>query len=642
MGQDEKRVGRISIGDDSETLAIFKTWRQGIAIRQGSRFAFVNQAFATLCGYESPQQILALDSAATLVDESERERISQYYAARHSGADAPFFYTLHARRKDGSSWWAENRVEEILWNGEPAVLIAIKDISERHEDEERRLRDQDHFRAMLESSELPVIIRQMDRLAFANRASTRLFGYDSPDEMVALSSISEIVAPEERDRLRSIVGGADWGHDRIELYELRARRKNGSTFWLESRAQYVRWQGEAAALAFVSDISERMLANERLRESEQKFRALVENSVQGIIVHRHANPLYANDAVARLVGLERASEVTSLGSLAEFFLPEDVERFREYGERRLRGEAAPSQYEHRIRRIDGSLGWSEARQTVVDWEGEPAILSTVQDITARKDAESELRLLNERLEQRVEDRTQELEEANQAKSDFLAAMSHELRTPLNAILGFAQLMRDYPDQPLTEEQSTHTEQILAGGKHLLGLVNEILDLSRIEAGRLDLELAPIDPAKTVRECLAMVKPLADKRGIAIRAGPGVDAGPLVLADAARLKQIVLNILSNAVKYNRDGGEVLIDGGAGRAGMLKLSVADTGVGIAMELHHQVFQPFSRLSRNSPGVEGTGIGLTISRQLAISMGGRLEFESTPGEGSIFWIELPIAKA
>jgi PAS domain S-box-containing protein len=642
LTQDKRRPSGISLGEGSETLAIFETWRQGIAIRQGRRFTFANQAFATACGYESPQQILALDSAMALVDESERGRTSQYYAARHSGADAPFFYTLRARRKDGSSWWAENRVEEILWNGEPAVLIAINDISERHEDEERHLRDQDRFRTMLEGSKLPVIIRQMDRIVFANQAFTRLFGYDSPDEIYALASINELAAPEDRNRLRSIIGGEDWGHDRIEQYEFRARRKDGSTFWLECRMQYVHWQGEDAALAFVGDISERKLADKRLREDEQNFRALVENSVQGIVVHRHANPLYANDAVARLVGLERASEVTSLDSLAEFFLPEDVERFREYGERRLRGEAAPSQYEHRIRRIDGSVGWSEARQTVVDWEGEPAILSTVQDITARKDAEAELRLLNERLEQRVEDRTRELEEANQAKSDFLSAMSHELRTPLNAILGFVQLLRDYPDQPLTEEQGTHIEQILAGGRHLLGLVNEILDLSRIEAGRLDLELAPIDPAKTVRECLAMVKPLADKRGIAISADPGVDAGPLVLADAARLKQIVLNILSNAVKYNRDGGEVLIDGGAGRTGMLKLSVADTGVGIPMELRDQVFQPFSRLTRHSSGVEGTGIGLTISRQLAIFMGGSLEFESTPGEGSTFWIELPIAKA
>ena len=241
----------------------------------------------------------------------------------------------------------------------------------------------------------------------------------------------------------------------------------------------------------------------------------------------------------------------------------------------------------------------------------------------------------EELERRVAERTAEATRANAAKSDFLARMSHELRTPLNAVLGFGQLLEM---SRLDERQRQSVAQILAAGRLLLGLIDEVLEISRIEAGRLRLSMEPVAVAPVVGAALELVGPLAAARGIALRVDEPL-AAPPVRADRQRLQQILLNLLSNAVKYNREGGHVRV-ACASADGRVQVRVTDTGRGIAPEDLGRLFTPFERLGAERGVVEGSGLGLAVCRQLAEAMGGAILVESRPGVGSTFTLELPAA--
>ena len=232
------------------------------------------------------------------------------------------------------------------------------------------------------------------------------------------------------------------------------------------------------------------------------------------------------------------------------------------------------------------------------------------------------------------------EAANEAKSEFLSSMSHELRTPLNAILGFGQILEMDDENRLSKDQKESAHMILRGGQHLLDLINEVLDLSKIESGNFSLSMEPVQPGEVLGECLTLIGPMAKSEGITITVEPAVLSAPMVMADRTRFKQVLLNLLSNAVKYNRPHGAVTVSTEIGDGGMLLLSVKDTGVGIAEDVHDDVFNAFTRFSGNQTDVEGTGIGLTITKKLVEVMKGRIGFFSTVGEGSTFWVEIPLS--
>ena len=264
------------------------------------------------------------------------------------------------------------------------------------------------------------------------------------------------------------------------------------------------------------------------------------------------------------------------------------------------------------------------------------------DNTARKRVEAE----RARLEQVLQDKNTELEaailaadKANLAKTDFLSNMSHELRTPLNAILGFAQLLESGLPEP-TVAQKRGIGQILHAGWFLLDLINELLDLTLIESGKLSLASEPVSVAEVLQQCLTMVGPQAKKRGIQL-VFPHFDAPPFISGDLMRIKQVIINLLSNAIKYNRVDGTVTVTCTLDTPGFMRLEVCDTGEGLPPEKIAQLFQPFNRLGQEASGDEGTGIGLVVCKRLVELMGGIIGVHSTVGTGSIFWIELNLAQ-
>jgi PAS domain S-box-containing protein len=272
------------------------------------------------------------------------------------------------------------------------------------------------------------------------------------------------------------------------------------------------------------------------------------------------------------------------------------------------------------------------------------------DISERKRREAEILDLNRRLqaarddlERRVEERTRDLVEArdaaemaNRAKSQFLSHMSHELRTPMNAVIGFAELLHNDAKYPLEAGQKRYTGEILKAGWHLVDLINDVLDMAKVEAGKLAVDNQPTPLAEVLRECLVLTRPMAERRSIQINVRPELFERLMVRADRMRLKQVLVNLLSNAVKYNRESGRIDIVCQP-RATTVRLGISDTGLGISAEDMSRLFRPFERFGANMANQDGTGIGLALSKRLAELMGGQIAVDSQAGVGSTFWLEL-----
>jgi signal transduction histidine kinase/ActR/RegA family two-component response regulator len=248
--------------------------------------------------------------------------------------------------------------------------------------------------------------------------------------------------------------------------------------------------------------------------------------------------------------------------------------------------------------------------------------------------------VRKRVESELNEAMAAAEKANRAKSDFLSSMSHELRTPLNAVLGFAQLLESGAPSP-TPTQKRNIEQILKAGWYLLELINEILDLALIESGKLTISKEPVSVAEVIAECRAMIEPQARQRGIGMTF-PRFDTQRFIHADRTRVKQVLINILFNAIKYNRPLGAVAVECALVEPGSIRISVRDTGVGLTSEQLAQLFQPFNRLGQEAGAEEGTGIGLVVTKRLVELMGGGIGADSTVGVGSVFWIEFELAAA
>ncbi|TSE25875.1 Virulence sensor protein BvgS [Tepidimonas sediminis] len=459
----------------------------------------------------------------------------------------------------------------------------------------------------------------------------RIFGYEPGSITPSIELFRAAVHPEDRalvlareDEART-TGRYDVVH--------RIVRPDGTVRHVHELGQpELDEQGRLVRLVgTVQDVTDRVEAERRIHETEQRFAIAVEGAGDGVWDWDiSSGRMEMSGHYEAMLGYARGELEPTIAQWRGSVHPDDLPRVARVLEDYLAGRREQYAVELRLRCKDGGYKWILCRGSVVerDAAGQPRRMIGIHvDISARKAVEEELVRARE-----------EAERANQAKSEFLSSMSHELRTPMNAILGFAQLLR--ADPALPPEARADVDEILKAGQHLLELINEVLDLSRIEAGRVDLSLEPVELRALTAEAVTLVLPLAQARSITLEAVPAVEE-VVVRADRTRLKQVILNLLSNAIKYNRPQGRVQLMLEPGRE-RVRLLVSDTGPGIAPERLGELFQPFNRLGAETTEIEGTGIGLVISRRLVEMMGGAIGVESVVGEGSTFWIELPRADA
>ena len=362
------------------------------------------------------------------------------------------------------------------------------------------------------------------------------------------------------------------------------------------------------------------------QDSWNRLRSIIDSLADGIvIVDKRGDIRFANPAAERLFN-RSADEL--LGT--------------PFGSPLLAGETTEMEI---VRRGGGDVVYAELRVVDADWEGETAELVSLRDITDRKRAEEHGRQLSAEREARLE-----AEAASQAKSDFLAIMSHELRTPLNAILGYSELMELGISGDLNDVVRKQVARIRISAKHLLGLVNDILDLAKVETGKLAVSSAPADVSEAIASALTLVKPQAAVKNLAISTGPISADLPRYIGDEERVRQILVNLLSNAVKSTEPGGSITVDAGINRKvderarlqrgkAYVSIRVIDTGLGIEEDKLDAIFEPFVQAdSGPTRSQEGSGLGLTIGRRLARAMGGDLTVESKMGKGSTFMLLLP----
>jgi PAS domain S-box-containing protein len=606
----------------------------------GRRFTFVSDNVRALLGLE-PEQVVADGSVLVPLRHPDDHDWVSRAVDRATATGEPLNIEFRVRVAGVEKWLSW--VSSAAGRQADGLLVragVITDITEKKRAELAALRSREELRQLV--ALIPGMVYRLRLLPdgrrvydFVSERVRDIYGVEPAELLADGQLLTRMRHPDDRARIGGTVDDALAGERPLD-YTLRILARDGTERWIQVISQPVAPDdGVPVRVGVLFDVTDRHRARLALEQQRLLWMRALEASGDGVWDwHVQDGVELLSPQCKALYGFAPDELPDTPHALDERTHPDDLDAMQADREAHFAGQSSRYVNEHRIRCKSGEWKWILSRGLLIerDAEGRPLrMIGTHTDVTAAKQAEA-LRLERDNAAA-----------ADRAKSQFLSRVSHELRTPLNAVLGFAQLLALDP-AGLDERQRGWLGQVLTSGRHLLALLEDVLDLSSLQSGRLAMAIEPVLVAEVVAEAWKMLEPQAAARGLVFE---DLVAGRAchVLADRKRLLQIVSNLLSNAVKYNRDGGRVCVDvshheAGDGRAPWCELQVSDSGPGLVPAQIERLFKPFDRLGAERGPVPGTGLGLALTLQLVEALDGRITVRSIPGEGSTFAVSLPSA--
>jgi PAS domain S-box-containing protein len=631
---------------------------QGIVIFSRGRIVYANQRMAQILG-RSRTELMTMASPISIVDRPYRRMMSELVERCQDAGQYSTHFQISATHDDGAPRWLDGSVTLVFHGDHSGVQIGVVDVTGARAAELARQKSMEQFRQVWENSFDGMRILDHEGIVLmVNNSYCCMTGLDREDLVGRSFTVvyehvrREAVAMRFRERLRK--------SEIDQSFERHMVLWNGKSVWLETTNTVLEHPGEAPKLlSIVRDVTERKKGEEAIRESEAKYRSLVDNVFDGVYqCFPDGRFMTVNKSLARMLGYDSEEELLALDVDKDLYLKQEdrIELSQLVDDL---GELHNAEVRFRSR-FGQTLTTLMNARVIRDEKGKPVWYEgTVIDISERKRAQEELtryadelyeaksiaekqaRQLNEQAKELRIAREQAIR-ASQLKSEFVANMSHEIRTPMNGVIGMASLLAE---TPLTVEQRDFVDAIRSSGEALLSIINDILDFSKIEAAKVELERTDVRVHMLIEESISVIAHKAIEKGLEIVTLTDRNVPDLMLGDPLRVKQIIVNLLGNAVKFTGEG-EVFVRASLAEesehTATIRFEIRDTGIGITPVQRERLFRPFTQADGTTTRkFGGTGLGLTISKTLAEMMKGEIGVMSEPGKGSTFWFTVMLEK-